>query len=196
MLELNLNMLSDTDILEEMKQGNITIDPFDENRLQPASYDVLLGFEFLVFDNTKTSVIDPKSNFNDYTRKIVLNSPGEYLILHPKEFVLGVSYEKVGISAKFACELMGKSSLARLGLIVHTTAGFIDPGNELKITLEMVNFNTVPLKLYPKMKIAQVAFTQLRTPAKKPYGHPDLGNKYYKSDTVEASQMHKNFTSE
>jgi dCTP deaminase len=91
---------------------------------------------------------------------------------------------------------MGKSSLARLGLIVHTTAGFIDPGNNLKVTLEMVNFNNVPLKLYPKMKIGQVAFTQLRTPSAKSYGDPSLGSKYYNAEGVQASAMHKNFTSE
>jgi dCTP deaminase len=187
-------MLSDIDIKHELSKGEIIISPYDERRLQPASYDVLLGFEFLVFDNTRTAVIDPKSNFNDYVRKVTLNNPGEYLVLHPKEFVLGVTHETIGVSNRFACELMGKSSLARLGLIVHTTAGFIDPGNELKITLEMVNFNTVPLKLYPKMKIAQVAFTQLRTPCEKPYGHNGLGSKYYKAQGVQASEMYKNFS--
>jgi dCTP deaminase len=189
-------MLSNIDIKKELENGSITISPFDEHRLQPASYDLLLGHDFIVFDNTKTSIIDPKSNINNYTRKITLKHSGEFIILHPKEFILASTWEKVGINAGFSMQLMGKSSLARLGLIVHTTAGFIDPGNVLKITLEMVNFNTVPLKLYPKMKIAQVGFFELRTPTDRPYGSPGLGSKYYNADTVQPSAMHQNFTIE
>lgn len=189
-------MLSNLDILDEMKKGNITINPFEQNRLQPASYDILLGYEFLIFENHSTHIIDPKTDTSKFTRKVVLENPGQYLILHPKEFILGVSYEKIGVGPGFACELMGKSSLARLGLIVHTTAGFIDPGNSLKITLEMVNFNTIPLKLYPKMKIAQVSFSQLRTPTDIPYGTSGLGSKYYNAEGVQASSMHLNFSKE
>jgi len=191
-----LSMLSDQDILQCIESGDIQIDPFDQRRLQPASYDVLLGNEFMVFDNTKAAIIDPKISIHEYTRKVTLRHSGDFIILHPKEFILGVSYETVGVSEKLSCELMGKSSLARLGLIVHTTAGFIDPGNKLKITLEMVNFNTVPLKLYPKMKIAQVAFTRLDTPTKRPYGSPGLRSKYYGATGVQASEMARNFTTE
>jgi dCTP deaminase len=187
-------MLSDEDIKKQLELGTLTIDPFDPNRLQPASYDVLLGHDFLVFDNTKLAVIDPKIDSAEYTRRVTLKHSGEYIILHPKEFILGVTYDSIGVNHEFACELMGKSSLARLGLIVHTTAGFIDPGNKLNITLEMVNFNTVPLKLYPKMKIGQVAFHRLDTPTQRPYGSPGLRSKYLGSTSVQASQMSRNHT--
>jgi dCTP deaminase len=189
-------MLSDIDIQQHLDSGDIIIDPYDKKRLQPASYDILLGNEFLLFDNTKASVIDPKVDVSEYTRKVTLKHSGEYIVLHPKEFILGVSWETVGVSEKLSCELMGKSSLARLGLIVHTTAGFIDPGNQLKITLEMVNFNTVPLKLYPKMKIAQVAFSRLDTPTQRPYGSAGLRSKYYGATTVQGSEMARNFTTD
>lgn len=187
-------MLSDVDIVQAMEDGDITISPYTDSQLQPASYDILLGYEFMVFDNTKTSVIDPKTDFSNYVRTIKLKHSSDFIVLHPKEFLLGVSYEEIGVSSKLSCELMGKSSLARLGLIVHTTAGFIDPGNKLCVTLEMVNFNNVPLKLYPKMKIAQIAFNRLDSPTSRPYGSKGLRSKYYGAKTVQASQMWTNYT--
>lgn len=186
-------MLSDVDILNKIESGDIFIDPYDPKRLQPASYDVLLGNEFLIFDNTQLAYIDPREDTREHTRKVVIDDPDGFIVLHPKEFILGVTAETVGVSDKIACELMGKSSLARLGLIVHTTAGFIDPGNKLKITLEMVNFNNVPLKLYPGMKIGQVAFAELTTPTSRPYGSPGLNSKYYGATGVQASAMHDNY---
>ena len=186
-------MLSDRDIRAAMKTGDVIIDDFDENRLQPASYDLLLGYEFLVFDNTRVSYIDPSKSVDDYTRKVTLKNKDDFIILHPREFMLGVTHDRVGTGAQHCCELMGKSSLARLGLIVHTTAGFIDPGNVLNITLEMVNFNTVPLKLHPLMKIGQVGFHKLDSPCERTYGHKDLNSKYYGSNSVEASKMHRNY---
>ncbi len=184
--------LSDKDIIEALKIKDVIIEDFDLKRLQPASYDVLLGNEFIIYDNHKNEYIDPKKPAENYTRKIKVEDDS-YFVLHPGEFALGVTKDYFGVSSKYTCQIMGKSSLARLGLIIHTTAGFIDPGNELRVTLEFVNVNTSPIRLYPGMKIAQVAFYQLKTPAEKPYGHPDLGSKYYGSKTVQGSEMWKNF---
>lgn len=188
--------LSDIDIKKALQTGDVLISDFDPTRLQPASYDVLLGYEFMIFDTHKIGIIDPKSPVASTMRKIVLDSDDDFFILHPSEFALGVTLDKIGVSEKYACQVMGKSSLARLGLIIHTTAGFIDPGNNLNITLEFVNANTVPIKLYPGMKIGQVAFYRLMTPAEKAYGHKSLNSKYFQSTGVEASAMWKNWTSE
>lgn len=187
--------LSDLDIKEALSKGDITIDDFDPNRLQPASYDVLLGFDFLTFDQRKIEVMDPKLNIGKQMTKVTLKNEDDYFILHPNQFALGVTFDYFGCGNKYCCNLMGKSSLARLGLIIHTTAGFIDPGNTLNATLELFNVNSVPLKLYPKMKIAQIAFCKLQTPSAKSYGDKSLNSKYFKSTTVEASLMHKNFKS-
>jgi dCTP deaminase len=185
--------LSDIDIENALNSGDITFSNFDKNRVQPASYDVLLGYEFLIFDSHNLQVIDPKISIQDQMRKVVLKSKDDFLIIHPNEMILGVTYDRVGVSEKLACQVMGKSSLARLGLIVHTTAGFIDPGNELNITLELVNTNKVGIKLYPEMKIGQVAFWELKTPASRAYGHKDLNSKYFKASSVQASSMHLNY---
>lgn len=185
--------LSDQDILKGVEDKSITIDNFDPTRLQPASYDVLLGFDFLVFERHRFEYIDPKKSSLEYMHKVSLKTEDDFFVLHPKEFALGVVWDFIGVDAGHCCQIMGKSSLARLGLLVHTTAGFIDPGNQLNITLELVNMNIVPIRLYPKMKIAQIAFEKLSSPAQKPYGHKDLGSKYYRSTAVEGSQMHQNF---
>ena len=126
-------------------------------------------------------------------KKVTLTDENEPFILHPNEFALAVTYDYFGVSNKLCCNIMGKSSLARLGLIIHTTAGFVDPGNELNATLELYNTNSMPIKLYPKMKIAQVAFCMLKTPSERVYGDPKLGSKYYKNTGVQASEMFKNF---
>jgi dCTP deaminase len=184
--------LSDIDIQQALEVQDIFIEQYDPQRLQPASYDVLLGSDFLVFDNHKIQCIDPKESVSEYMTKVSI-AEDDFFIIHPGEFVLGATWEKVGVNAKYACQVMGKSSLARLGLIIHTTAGFIDPGNNLRITLEFVNTNTIPIKLYPKMKIAQVAFYELKTPAQKPYGSAGLNSKYLNAESVQASEMHKNY---
>jgi dCTP deaminase len=185
--------LSDGDIRKAVQDGDITIENFDESRLQPASYDVLLGYEFMIFNSYKFEYIDPKNPIHSFMEKITLQNSEDYFVIHPGQFVLGVTLDYFGSNEKYACQIMGKSSLARYGLIVHTTAGFIDPGNCLNATLEFVNTNTVPIRLYPEMKIAQIAFYELKTPAERPYGADALGSKYYNSRTVEASNMHKNF---
>ncbi len=185
--------LSDTDILKSLENGEIVIENFDITRLQPASYDVLLGFEFMIFDTHRLEIIDPKVDVKKFMTKVELKSEEEFFVLHPGELALGLILDKLGPGPKHTCQIMGKSSLARLGLIVHTTAGFIDPGNVLQATLEFVNTNSVPIRLYPKMRIAQVAFYELKSAVTRPYGHKDLNNKYFASTGVQASEMWSNF---
>jgi dCTP deaminase len=185
--------LSDVDIKKALENGEIVISDFDEKRLQPASYDVLLGNEFMVFKTHKLGSIDPRKSVSEHMYKIKLNSPDDYFTIHPNEFVLAVTKDRFGSLANHAVQLMGKSSLARLGLIVHTTAGFIDPGNVLNVTLELVNVNNVAIQLYPGMKIGQIAFYELKTPPSKTYGHADLNSKYHQATSVQASEMWKNF---
>lgn len=185
-------ILSDRDIKRALEDGDITIEGFDESRLQPASYDLLLGNEFMYFDKHRLETIDPKKDVNQYMSRITVED-GDHFVLQAGEFALGITADYFGSGPKYSCELMGKSSLARLGLIIHTTAGFIDPGNSLNATLELYNTNRVPIKLYPGMKIAQVAFQQLSSPAEKPYGHASLKSKYLNARGVQASEMWKNF---
>lgn len=187
--------LSDVDILKALESGDITIENFDQNRLQPATYDVLLGYSFMTFEKHEFAVVDPRQDNSQYMRKHTLKSKDDFFILHPKEFCLAVTHDFVGVGPAYSMELMGKSSLARLGLIIHTTGGFIDPGNSLNITLELFNANSAPIKLYPEMKIGQIAFTQLSSPVSRPYGHKDLNSKYHGSRDVQASSMHKNYKS-
>ncbi len=188
-------ILSDKTIKKLLKTEELVIDPFDPLRLQPSSYDVSVGSEFLVFDNTKGTVIDPQADNSSLMRKVIA-SPEEPFILHPGQFALAATEEEIGVSEGFVCILNGKSSLGRLGLLIHATAGFIDPGNSLNITLELFNVATMPIILRPGMKIGQVVFQQLSEAAERPYGHPELNSKYYKSKSVEPSKMHKNYDTE
>lgn len=183
--------LSDVDILAALKKKEILIEDFDPQRLQPASYDVLLGNEFMLFDQN-AGLIDPRKATEKYMRKVFVKDDDAFT-LEAGQFALAMTRDYFGVGAGHCCHIMGKSSLARLGLLIHTTAGFVDPGNELNATLELFNVNSLPMKLYPGMKIAQIAFCTLETPAQKLYGHPELGSKYYKSKTVQGSQVWKNF---
>jgi dCTP deaminase len=151
-----------------------------------------LGNTFLVFRPHGQGAIDVKHPTEDLMEEIVLTDD-EPFILHPGEFVLGVTHEKVGLADDVVGQLNGKSSLGRLGIIVHATAGFIDPGNTLKPTLELSNIGRLPVKLYPMMPVCQMAFIRLGTPAERPYGHPERNSKYFGADRPEASKMHKNF---
>ncbi|GAB4141960.1 MAG: dCTP deaminase [Patescibacteria group bacterium] len=184
--------LSDTDIKNAIATGDIKIENFDETRLQPSSYDILLGNDFLRFNKSEVSVIDPKISISEFMIKETI-ADGDFILLKPQEFILGMTKDFIGVSSKYNCQLMGKSSLARLGLIIHTTAGFLDPGNEINLTLELVNVNNIPIKLYPGMKIGQVAFGKLLTPSSKNYGDPSLNSKYFGARSVQASEMWKNF---
>jgi len=185
-------ILSDISIKKQLKEGEIKIEPFDPERLQPCSYDVLLGNEILYFDNTSGIIIDPQEDNTKLMRKVKVTE-GKPFILHPGQFALGATSEVIGVSENYVCILNGKSSLGRLGLVIHATAGFIDAGNELKITLELFNVATLPIILRAGMKIGQVVFEELSEPSERPYGSEGLNSKYYKSMEVEASKMHLNY---
>lgn len=185
-------VLSDKDILKELESGNVIVKPFDKNYLQPASVDLHLDKDFLVFNTLKNFVIDVKKPAENLMDKVIIGEDDAF-ILHPGEFALGLIMEETGVSDKLVARLEGKSSLGRIGLIIHTTAGFLDPGNSLKMTLELFNAGPLPIKLYYKMPIAQMAFEYLSSPCEKPYGSKGLNSKYHGSQVVEASKMCKNF---
>jgi dCTP deaminase len=166
-----MTVLADHDIIAAQKSGPI-IDPFDEACVQPASYDVHLGDSFRKYRSVRT--IDPQDSSTISTREILSNS----LIIKPGEFFLGSTQEKIDIPGNIVARVEGKSSLGRIGLIVHATAGFIDPGFKGILTLELYNCNAAPIQLRAGMKIAQISFTYLTQSASRPYGHPELGSHY------------------
>jgi dCTP deaminase len=159
--------LSDTDILDEVKRGAITLKPFDESRLQPASYDILLGNKFIVNDDNITLFVDPSRKVYAKTHEINVKD-GEEFILHPGVSVLGTSKEFFG-SDEYLVQVGGKSSLARVGLMIHNTAGLINPGHFLHITFELCNLNSVPIILRPGMEIAQLTFSKISSPTRQSY---------------------------
>lgn len=185
-------ILSDKDIKKEIKNREIVIKPFNKKYVQPASVDLHLDKEFMVFDTSKNFVIDVKKPTDKLMKKRILKKD-EFFVLHPKEFALGLILEETGVSDKMVGRLEGKSSLGRLGLIIHTTAGYLDPGNSLKMTLELYNAGTLPIKLYYKMPIAQMAFEYLSSKCERPYGSKGLNSKYLGDKGVQASKMNKNF---
>ena len=159
--------LSDTDILVELKKGSITLKPFSESNLQPASYDIHLGNKFIVNDENQTPFVDPARKIYAKTHEITVKD-GDEFILHPGVSVLGTSKEYFG-SDEFLIQVGGKSSLARVGLMIHNTAGLINPGHFLNITFELCNLNNVPIILRPGMAIAQLTFSKLSSPTRKNY---------------------------
>ena len=185
-------ILCDRTIKQRIKEGKIFIDPYDPGSLQPASCDLRMDRKFLLFDTAQQDCIDVKKPTENLMREIEI-ADSEPFILHPGEFALANTYEIVGVDAQHVGWLEGKSSLGRLGLVIHATAGFLDPGNKLRMTLELSNLGKLPIKLYYKMKIAQIAFGQLDSPCERPYGSEGLGSKYFGDTSVKASQMHKNF---
>ncbi len=185
-------LLSDRDILGEIEAGRVGLDPFDPGMIQPSSIDVRLDKFFRVFDNHKYPHIDPAADQSDLTREIEV-ATGEEFILHPGEFVLGSTYELVTLPDDIAARLEGKSSLGRLGLLTHSTAGFIDPGFSGHVTLELANVATLPIKLYPGMKIGQVCYFRLSSAADNPYGSEKYGSRYQGQRGPTASRSHANF---
>lgn len=184
-------ILSESDIKKALQKGDIVIDPLKEEYIQPASIDLHLDKHFLVYDTSKFAVIDPKKPMDDMMREVTIAHDIPF-VLHPGEFALGLIYEKTGVSKEYVGRLEGKSSVGRMGLLIHVTAGFLDPGNCLKMTLELHNTATLPILLYYKMPIAQLAFEKLSSPAERSYG--DIKNsKYAFDDKPRASQMYKNF---
>ncbi len=185
-------LLSDVDIAAQLDSGRVRLDPYDVGLLQPSSFDVRLDRWFRLFDNHKYAVIDPAEHQPDLTR-LVETKPGEPFILHPGEFVLGATYESVTLPDDIAARLEGKSSLGRLGLLTHSTAGFVDPGFTGHITLELSNVATLPIKLWPGMKIGQLCFFRLSSPASKPYGSGEYASRYQGQRGPTASRSYLNF---
>ena len=170
-------LLSDRDIAAEIKSGRVKVEPFDAKMIQPSSVDVRLDRFFRVFENHKYEVIDPSIEQPDLTREVAV-APSDHFILHPGEFVLASTYEVITLPDDIAGRLEGKSSLGRLGLLTHSTAGFIDPGFSGHITLELSNVANLPVKLYPGMKIGQLCLIKLSSSAEHPYGSALYGSRY------------------
>jgi dCTP deaminase len=185
-------LLSDRDIRIEVDKGRIVLDPYDQGMIQPSSVDIRLDRYFRVFENHRYPHIDPSLNQPDLTRGVEPNGE-EPFILHPGEFVLGSTYEKVTLPDDVAARLEGKSSLGRLGLLTHSTAGFIDPGFSGHVTLELSNVATLPIKLWPGMKIGQFCFFRLSSPAEQPYGSQVIGSRYQDQRGPTQSRSHTNF---
>ena len=170
-------LLSDRDIKAELTAGRVALDPYEESMIQPSSIDVRLDKFFRTFENHRYPHIDPAEDQPDLTRAVAPEGE-EPFILHPGEFVLGSTYEVVTLPDDVAARLEGKSSLGRLGLLTHSTAGFIDPGFSGHVTLELANVANLPIKLWPGMKIGQLCFFRLSSPAQHPYGSEKYGSRY------------------
>lgn len=185
-------LLSDGDIRTAVEAGRIKLDPYDAEMVQPSSVDVRLDRYFRVFENHKYPNIDPSQEQDELTR--LVEPKGEQpFILHPGEFVLGSSYEVVSLPDDLSARLEGKSSLGRLGLLTHSTAGFIDAGFSGHVTLELSNAATLPIKLWPGMKIGQLCFFRLTSPAERPYGSGATGSRYQGQRGPTPSRSHVNF---
>ena len=185
-------LLSDKDIRSEVESGRVGIDPYEPKMIQPSSIDVRLDKFFRVFENHKYEVIDPSKEQPELTREIEVGN-NEHFILHPGEFVLASTYEVVTLPDDIAARLEGKSSLGRLGLLTHSTAGFIDPGFSGHITLELSNVANLPVKLFPGMKIGQLCLVKLSSAAENPYGSAIYGSRYQGQRGPTASRSWLNF---
>ncbi|GGR34686.1 dCTP deaminase [Streptomyces netropsis] len=185
-------LLSDKDIRTEIDAGRVRIDPFDESMVQPSSIDVRLDRYFRVFENHRYPHIDPAVEQADLTREVVPEGD-EAFILHPGEFVLASTYEVITLPDDVASRLEGKSSLGRLGLLTHSTAGFIDPGFSGHVTLELSNMATLPIKLWPGMKIGQLCMFRLTSPVEHPYGSAKHGSRYQGQRGPTPSRSFQNF---
>jgi dCTP deaminase len=186
-------LLSDRDLRKELESGRLGLDPWDEAMLQPSSIDVRLDRFFRVFQNSRYTHIDPSIQQDELTTPVE-TADGDSFVLHPGEFVLGSTFEQVGLPDDLAGRLEGKSSLGRLGLLTHSTAGFIDPGFTGHITLELSNVANLPITLWPGMKIGQLCLFRLTTPAEHPYGSPIYGSRYQDQRGPTPSRSYRNFT--
>ena len=185
-------VLSDRGIRAALAAGRIRLDPLDASLIQPASIDVRCDRRFRVFRNSRYGFIDVKRPMPDLT-ELVEAADDEAFILHPGEFVLGATLERVTLGDDIVARLEGKSSLGRLGLQVHSTAGFVDPGFDGHVTLELANVANLPITLYPGMKIGQISFLDLDGPAERPYGAGGLGSKYQGQVGPTPSEYWRNF---
>ena len=184
--------MSDRSIREQLTAGRIVIDPFDESCIQPSSIDVKVSNLFRVFRNHTASVIDVKKDMTLMTELVEI-ADGDAFMLHPGEFALGSTLERIAVPDDLVARVEGKSSLGRLGLLIHSTAGFIDAGFDGHITLELSNVANLPITLYPNMKIGQVSFMMMTTPADQPYGKGARGSKYQGQRGPTPSRYFENF---
>jgi dCTP deaminase len=184
-------ILSDRSINEAVASGRLGIEPFDPKLVQPSSIDVRLDHKFLVFRNTKRAFIDVKQPADDLMEMIEVGV-GEPMFLHPHEFVLGSTIERVRMPDDLVARLEGRSSLGRLGVVIHSTAGFIDPAFDGHVTLEISNLANLPIALYAGMRIGQLSFSLMTTAAERPYG-PARGSKYSGQDVPTASRLYLDF---
>ena len=187
-------ILSDRTLREQIAAGRIVIDPLDDHLVQPSSIDVRISNLFRVFRNHTRGVIDVKEDTTELTELIEIPADGSQpFMLHPGEFVLGSTLERIAVPDDLVARIEGKSSLGRLGLLIHSTAGFIDAGFDGHVTLELANVASLPITLYPGMKIGQVSFMQMTTPADKPYGQGATGSKYQGQRGPTPSRYFENF---
>lgn len=182
-------VLSDRTIREQVLAGRIRIEPLDPDDIQPSSVDVHLGTRFQVFRNSRYPFIDPQMEQSGLM-ELVEASPEEPFVLHPGEFVLGATIERIGLPDDIVARLEGKSSLGRLGLLIHSTAGYVDPGWDGTITLELSNVANLPIVLTPGMPIGQVSYMTMTTPVDRPYGTPGLGSRYQGQTDPTPSRSH------
>ena len=185
-------ILSDRSLREELAAGRIVIEPLDEKCIQPSSIDVKVSNLFRVFRNHTAGIIDVKQDLEDLTEMVSIPEDGVFM-LHPGEFVLGSTLERIALPDDLVARIEGKSSLGRLGLLIHSTAGFIDAGFDGHITLELSNVASLPITIYPGMKIGQVSFVRMTTPADNPYGKGARGSKYQGQRGPTPSRYFENF---
>ncbi len=187
-----MSVLSDRDIRAALDAGRIRIDPYDAEDLQPSSVDLHLDRAFRVFRNNRYPFIDVRAPQPDLTELLTI-ADDEPFILHPGEFVLGQTHEWVELPDDLVARLEGKSSLGRLGLLIHSTAGYVDPGWQGNLTLELSNVANLPIALYHGMRIGQISFFKMSSPVDRPYGSPELRSRYQGQKEPTASAFHRDF---
>ncbi|MCH8061353.1 MAG: dCTP deaminase [Chloroflexi bacterium] len=185
-------VLSDRTIKQMLEDGRIVVDPLGENCIQPASIDVHLDRQILVFRNSRRPYIDVREDMSDLTEMVTIDDDRAFM-LHPGEFVLGSTLEHIELPNDLVARLEGKSSLGRVGLLIHSTAGYVDPGWKGHLTLELSNVANLPITLYQGMKIGQISYSQLSSAADRPYGSPGLGSKYQGQLQPTASKVYEEF---
>ena len=186
-------VLSDRSIKEALHEGRIVLRPLDPADIQPASVDLHLDRKVLVFSNSRQPFIDVRESMDELTEMVEMPDENHPFILHPGEFVLGSTMEHIELPDDLVARLEGKSSLGRIGLVIHSTAGFVDPGWKGNLTLELSNLARLPITLYYGMKIGQISFLRLTTPAERLYGSESLGSKYQGQTEPTASRSHRDF---
>jgi dCTP deaminase len=187
-----MSVLSDRDIRAAIESGDVVIRPYDPKDLQPSSVDLHLDRRFRVFRNNRYPYIDVRHPQPDLTEMVSVADDDPF-ILHPGEFVLGQTLEWTELPNDLVARLEGKSSLGRLGLLIHSTAGYVDPGWKGNLTLELSNVANLPIALYYGMKIGQISFFRMSSEVERPYGSPELGSKYQGQSEPTASAFHRDF---